>query len=126
MADDDNGSEEIKTQKSRRVYARGTFSKSIKEYLKANGDENCTDETIELIEQLMIEFILELTYKIRLDEPTKQIKPEDVLIHLIRERKKFDRGAYILYQGIKCDRIKNNSKQNDSTKMLKNMDFFGM
>ncbi|EKE41023.1 hypothetical protein ENUP19_0087G0010 [Entamoeba nuttalli] len=115
MAENDDVSDEIKQTKSRKTYTRGSFIKTIKEYLKANGDENCMDETVELIEQLLIEFILEFTLKIRQDEPTKQIKPEDVLIHLIRDRRKFDRGAYILCQEIKTNRYKEEIKQSNQT-----------
>ncbi|KAL7721576.1 Phorbol-ester/DAG-type domain-containing protein [Entamoeba marina] len=120
MADNDN-SEDQKTGKTKKLYTRGAFGKTIREYLKANGDENCTDETVDYIEQVMLEFVIEFTLKMREDDPQKQIKPEDILVHLIRDRRKFDRASYILCKKEQSDAFRSQGQPKDSAKIFKAM-----
>ena len=70
----------------------------VKDLLKNNGDENCLDETADYLEQVLLEFLIQFTLKIRRDESQKSIKPEDILVNLMRDERKFSRGSFILYQ----------------------------
>ena len=106
-----------KQKQNKKVYSKGDFGEKIRKYLRANGEEKILDETVDLIEQYLVEFIVQLTTQIHLDNPTKAIKPEDVLIHLITDRKKFDRGSYMLYQNFANDQIKKRVPDVDLTAM---------
>ena len=106
MESKEEGNERGRQRQNKKVYSKGAFGDIIRQYLHANGEQKLLDDTVDLIEQYMIEFIVELTLKIREDTPTKQIKPEDVLVHLITDRKKFDRGSYMLYQNFANDQVR--------------------
>ena len=111
MSDNESSDKEHEQRKeSTKTYNRGAFSKTIKDYLIKNGDDQLKEETIEYIEQLIIEFIAELTLKIRRDEPTKQIKPEDVLVNLIRDKNKFEKGVLFTYLNLSLKHFKDCQK----------------
>ena len=74
----------------------------------------------------MLEFIIDFTMKIREDEPQKQIKVEDILVHLIRDRRKFERACYIYYQNLRTESYKKQEKPErprDQIKYLTELEF---
>eukprot|EP00455_Lapot_gusevi_P024205 TRINITY_DN2512_c0_g6_i1.p1 TRINITY_DN2512_c0_g6~~TRINITY_DN2512_c0_g6_i1.p1 ORF type:complete len:148 (-),score=28.61 TRINITY_DN2512_c0_g6_i1:154-534(-) len=106
----DDKDEEEKIEASSR-HKPASFARELRPMMYGFGDEVCPlDESVDLMEDLAIEFIADMTRKAIEHAGSERIRVEDILFVIRKDRAKYDRATELLALDRAILKLKNSQK----------------